>query len=49
MNKIRGLGSVKREKILENLKSQIKMGNHIIGVATGAGIIAAHADRKSVV
>lgn len=43
MNKIRGLESVKREKILENLKSQIKMGNHIIGVATGTGIIAAHA------
>ncbi|MBU3093294.1 phosphoenolpyruvate hydrolase family protein [Clostridium sp. CM028] len=34
---------MKREKILENLKLQIKMGNHIIGVAAGAGITATYA------
>ena len=34
---------MKRETILENLKSQIKMGNHIIGVATGSGMTAKYA------
>lgn len=29
-----------RQQILHNLKSQIEMGNHIIGVGTGAGITA---------
>lgn len=43
MNKIRGLESMKREKILENLKSQIKRDNHIIGVATGSGMTAKYA------
>lgn len=43
VNKIRGLESMKRERILENLKSQIKMGNHIIGVATGSGMTAKYA------
>lgn len=31
---------MKREKILENLKLQIRKGNHIIGVATGSGMTA---------
>jgi len=43
VNKIRGLESMKRERILENFKSQIKMGNHIIGVATGSGMTAKYA------
>lgn len=43
MNKIRGLGSMKREKILKALKAQLKMGNHIIGVSTGTGITAKYA------
>ncbi|MGZ9584948.1 phosphoenolpyruvate hydrolase family protein [Paenibacillus marinisediminis] len=34
-----------REKILAHLKSQINMGNHIIGVATGAGITAKYANQ----
>lgn len=31
---------MKREKILENLKSQVKNGSHIIGVATSSGVTA---------
>ncbi|QLY78182.1 phosphoenolpyruvate hydrolase family protein [Clostridium intestinale] len=31
------------KRILENLKLQIKKGNHIIGVATGSGMTAKHA------
>lgn len=34
---------VKREKILENIRSQAKLGNHIIGVATGSGMTAKYA------
>jgi predicted TIM-barrel enzyme/AraC-like DNA-binding protein len=34
---------MERKKILENLKLQIKKGNHIIGVATGSGMTAKHA------
>ncbi|MBT2293637.1 phosphoenolpyruvate hydrolase family protein [Paenibacillus albidus] len=34
---------MKREQILDNLKSQLKMGNHIIGVSTSAGITAKYA------
>ncbi|MDK8181067.1 phosphoenolpyruvate hydrolase family protein [Paenibacillus sp. UMB4589-SE434] len=34
---------MKRAEILEHLHSQINMGNHIIGVATGAGITAKYA------
>lgn len=36
---------MKRKKILENLKSQIKKENHIIGVATGTGMTAKYAKR----
>lgn len=36
---------MKRKKILENLKSQIKKGNHIIGVATGTGMTAKYAKK----
>lgn len=32
-----------REQILNNLRTQLKMGNHIIGVGTGAGITAKYA------
>lgn len=34
---------MKREEILENLRSQIKNGNHIIGVSTGSGMTAKYA------
>jgi Predicted TIM-barrel enzyme, possibly a dioxygenase len=34
---------MKREKILATLRLQIKMGNHITGVATGSGMIAKYA------
>ncbi len=34
---------MKREEILKTLKSQMKMGNHIIGVSTGTGITAKYA------
>ncbi len=34
---------MKREKILENLKLQVKMGNHIIGVSTCSGMTAKYA------
>lgn len=32
-----------REQILDELGSQLELGNHIIGVATGAGITAKYA------
>ncbi|WMJ82437.1 phosphoenolpyruvate hydrolase family protein [Clostridium sp. MB40-C1] len=34
---------MEREKILENIKAEIKKGNHIIGVATGTGMTAKYA------
>ena len=34
-----------REKIIENLKNQLKNNMHIIGVAAGAGITAKYAER----
>lgn len=36
---------MEREKILEGIKSQIKKGNHIIGVATGTGMTAKYAQK----
>lgn len=36
---------MEREKLLENIKAQIKKGNRIIGVATGTGMTAKYAEK----
>jgi len=36
---------MKRKKLLENINTEIKNGNHIVGVATGTGMTAKYAEK----